>query len=580
MAYKLYNSSLATVTGSTKTSTITVTDNIEQINLRVPASKFTVDPSVKTDTTGSGVLAVKHMVETLDTFSQTSTYKYNEGNLPSELIVQQPSRLFNSQNKAAKTKKINVRFNSASIKIDLENGFARNGNLTPASGANIRHTFTLTLDAPPTFGHSELSFNKDYAYTGLTTASVDLSNMEAKYEGDITLATLAIGTQTSVLTKKTGEQLTDGTLSILLSTAGTFTPTITVVDSRNQKTVVELPAITVNEYNKPSAVMEVERASSSGAADEEGEYGLVTLDVTYTDAIAKLKEPELKIDGTVASDVTWYLDAECTKPITDWNSVNPPSPATLYGVFGSNLLPQQSYLIEVSPRDDYHYGTKLTQVLPSTFYTIDFKAGGHGIAFGQPSVQDGFECNMDATFHQDLVAQDMTTSEVSDFVSSLNVGGGDEIINLFYPVGSYYETSDTTFNPNTAWGGTWVLEAEGIVHVSAGTSYPVTHANDNAGVGAKDGGESTVTLSLDQIPSHNHGSAGPAFSWNFLAWTGSNPTGKQGGNFNLKSPGSGSALGTVYGSFSSAHTHSNNGGGQAHTNMQPYIVVNRWHRTA
>lgn len=29
------------------------------------------------------------------------------------------------------------------------------------------------------------------------------------------------------------------------------------------------------------------------------------------------------------------------------------------------------------------------------------------------------------------------------------------IINLLYPVGSYYETSDTSFNPNTDWVGTW-----------------------------------------------------------------------------------------------------------------------------
>ena len=29
-----------------------------------------------------------------------------------------------------------------------------------------------------------------------------------------------------------------------------------------------------------------------------------------------------------------------------------------------------------------------------------------------------------------------------------------------YPVGSYYETSDANFNPNTAWGGTWVLETK------------------------------------------------------------------------------------------------------------------------
>ena len=29
------------------------------------------------------------------------------------------------------------------------------------------------------------------------------------------------------------------------------------------------------------------------------------------------------------------------------------------------------------------------------------------------------------------------------------------LLNLFYPVGSYYETSDAEFNPNTSWGGTW-----------------------------------------------------------------------------------------------------------------------------
>ena len=45
------------------------------------------------------------------------------------------------------------------------------------------------------------------------------------------------------------------------------------------------------------------------------------------------------------------------------------------------------------------------------------------------------------------------------------------LLDLFYPVGSYYETSDTSFNPNNTWGGTWVLETAGMVHVSAGNGY-------------------------------------------------------------------------------------------------------------
>lgn len=33
-------------------------------------------------------------------------------------------------------------------------------------------------------------------------------------------------------------------------------------------------------------------------------------------------------------------------------------------------------------------------------------------------------------------------------------------IDLFYPVGAYFETSDSTFDPNIKWGGTWVTIAQ------------------------------------------------------------------------------------------------------------------------
>ena len=28
-----------------------------------------------------------------------------------------------------------------------------------------------------------------------------------------------------------------------------------------------------------------------------------------------------------------------------------------------------------------------------------------------------------------------------------------DLLDFFYPVGSYYETSDSTFDPNSSWGG-------------------------------------------------------------------------------------------------------------------------------
>lgn len=133
------------------------------------------------------------------------------------------------------------------------------------------------------------------------------------------------------------------------------------------------------------------------------------------------------------------------------------------------------------------------------------------------------------------------------------------IFDIFYPVGSYYETSDTTFNPATAWGGTWELEVAGQVHVSAGTGYTVAGALTNT----TDGGEKEHTLTVNEMPAHSHiRNRNSGYDNNFATGSGRTiPTNNSVGN---------------QGNIRTADT----GGGQAHNNMPPYIVVNRWHRTA
>lgn len=65
---------------------------------------------------------------------------------------------------------------------------------------------------------------------------------------------------------------------------------------------------------------------------------------------------------------------------------------------------------------------------------------------------------------------------------------GKIIFDIFYPIGTYYETSNTDFNPNTArsWYGTWVEDTEGQVLASRGTG-------DFATVGANIGSTGTTT---------------------------------------------------------------------------------------
>lgn len=461
---------------------------------------------------------------------------------------------FNSSNPTTRT------ITSAlSIKIAMLEGYISSSNDaydyiwldTPVAVANVN----LTLDAPPTFTASNVSFDTSYVYTGLTTASVDVSSLSAKFGGSITEVKLTIGNQNVTRSD-------NGILSILLEAEGTFTPTVTVTDSRGQVTTKTLEAITVNGYTAPSAVFTAERTTSTGVDDDEGEYAVLDTNITFTDVVADLTAPTVTIDGTPAT-VTWYASRATDGTLSgtvNWSSLT--SPATVYGLIDVPNI-QTSYSVSLTPNDTEGSGTPITQTIASAFYTIDFLAGGHGIAFGQPSSQDGFECNMPTTFHDTVTMED--TVSVMDANSTLRA-----LFDFIHPVGSYYETSDTSFNPNTTWGGTWVLETEGQVHISAGSNYAVSGALTNT----SDGGEETHTLTIDEMPSHSHNPAnGTGYAF---VETNADST--------LSRRSAGGSTTSNYVTSTQAfyrHTATNSkGGGDAHNIMQPYIVVNRWHRTA
>lgn len=148
---------------------------------------------------------------------------------------------------------------------------------------------------------------------------------------------------------------------------------------------------------------------------------------------------------------------------------------------------------------------------------------------------------------------DLTTDTVT--ADTLLVGrtahsaSGELIVGTFdpYPVGSVYMSTEST-NPATLFGGTWQA-IENRFLFGAGNWYA---AGDT-------GGEATHTLTVDEMPSHNH-------------------TVPRGGNsFGTKTHGY-TSTGTL---FTSADDRmSAVGGGQAHNNMPPYLVVYMWKRTA
>lgn len=128
-----------------------------------------------------------------------------------------------------------------------------------------------------------------------------------------------------------------------------------------------------------------------------------------------------------------------------------------------------------------------------------------------------------------------------------------DVFKKIYPVGSIYMTIDKT-NPSELFGGTWVAWGEGRVPVGIDTE---DESFDDV---EKTGGEKRHTLTIAEMPSHNH-----SLTNNTLV--------------NRNATGSNGSQGTttVHGATIECL---NTGGGEAHNILQPYIVCCMWKRTA
>jgi hypothetical protein len=136
-------------------------------------------------------------------------------------------------------------------------------------------------------------------------------------------------------------------------------------------------------------------------------------------------------------------------------------------------------------------------------------------------------------------------------------------LDTIYPVGSVYINATVATNPGTLLGfGTWTAFGAGRVPVGIDSSDTDFDSAEETG-GAK-----THTLSTSEMPSHTHdtGVVGQ-YDRNFVAAQRISVPQQNG----FDDDGN---LGTA-----SSRTTSTGGGG-AHNNLQPYIVVYMWKRTA
>lgn len=300
--------------------------------------------------------------------------------------------------------------------------------------------------------------------------------------------------------------------SEVLKTAGDSLVTVTIKDKRGRSGSASY-TMKVQAYSMPSiSKLTVHRCAADGTEDEQGEYIRVTLSAAIT---------ALGNKNTAAYKVRYKrpTDSSFTEVSLTGLSYTVTNKTYTFAADGSS-----SYDVEVEATDRHASATRSTSA--STAFTLmNWGADGTSMGIGK-------------------VAEKANTLQIGLEVEFLGKVTG-TIFDAIYPVGSIY-LAYNHINPGTLFGGTWVRMTDGFLWAS--------RSSDIIG---QTGGEKTHTLTINEMPKHNHGgtytnggTATKTHSW-------------------LASGGSAMAYESV-----------DAGGGQAHNNMPPYIQVSIWRRTA
>ena len=283
---------------------------------------------------------------------------------------------------------------------------------------------------------------------------------------------------------------------------------VTVTNTRGFSTTVIISADSLVDYFSPNMNVEFYRAEQT-SSNVKLNYSGIFFNQNFGSVANTIS---LKWYWKKSTDSSWTNGGEIT-PTINGNNI---SSATID--CGSTYDYQTNYRFKLEVIDKLSNGNR----------EMDVTAGIPNFSFGE----DWFQ------HHTNLY-----DTNANEILSAKKI----------FPVGSVFITVTNT-NPQTFLGGTWVAFGQGRTLVGVDTSQSEFNTVQ------KTGGAKTVTLTVNQIPSHNH------------TYDGAGTTVAGGNTFNRPlSAGTGTA---------GVYVSSSVGGGQGHNNLQPYITVYFWRRTA
>lgn len=407
---------------------------------------------------------------------------------------------------------------SGKIFIDTYSGTTLLGTSSATLTANVPSTII------PTLSSVTLSDTNSKVSAILTSPNFlqVLSNIAVNFTG----ATGAYGStiqayKAEIVGKNQSTNSNGGTLGIM-NYNGTYTVRATVTDSRGRTSAPFDKTITVLEYFLPVFYFEATRIGSDSQ----------TIQVKRNAKIAPIS-----VGGTQKNTMTITFRTSLAGKNTwttsqtgggSWTAINTLTDSldSLSGVFSVS----SSYDIEGTISDRFSGDIKFSDTIGTkVVVSSKDKDGRHG--FGR------------------IADKSLPAGSVD--IAGVFAMAGKQLLDVFYPVGTIYESVKPD-SPSTFMGGTWSRFGNGRVLVGVDETDPTFN------VPLQIGGEKAHTLSIQEIPSHTHGFRGGGEN-----------------NYVRVEPSS------TYGySGNSDKTTNATGGGQAHNNLQPYVTVYRWQRTA
>lgn len=257
---------------------------------------------------------------------------------------------------------------SASVTVTTFNGSTQIGQSASA-------TFTITAAVNPSIGGFSVAPRGTAYNAGITTvyiAGYSTALLSASSAAGVNGSSIAkyefINGSTVIATYNSSASSYSHTTGTLTGSSASFS--VRVTDTRGRTATKAASAITINAYATPSfSTASAYRCDSSGTAQNDGTYIRVTASAVATPSENSITALTYSTKATTSN--TWSAEANVGS-----------------GVTASGFANTTSYDVRITATDKLGQSSYRYFTIPTAEYTMDFKVGGKGVAFGKVAETD------------------------------------------------------------------------------------------------------------------------------------------------------------------------------------------------